>query len=161
MGTLWIQININILTIRAFLFLWRALRTGEQHFGGGTPIRQIYIQPGKGDGILDDGRNDGRWRRQILGCFSGSVVRAPPDLAERPREERTNLVVRGGERIRFPVVPIGRAAMVAEEGGVPEYIATSAHVHGVAEVAQRRADHVQREVAFEAPLAVGVGDQTF
>lgn len=149
------------LTIRAFLFLWRASRTGKEHFGGGTPIGQIYIQPGKGDGILDDGGNSRRWRRQILGCFSWTVVRAPPDLTERPGEERSNLVVGGGERICFPVVPVGRATMVTEKGGVPEHITSSAHVHRVAEVAQRRADHVQGEVTFKSPLAVGLGDQTF
>lgn len=77
-------------------------------------------------------------------------------MTDRPREERPNLVVRCGERLCLPVVPIGRAAVVAEEGGVPEYIAASAHMHGVAEVTQGRADHVQREVTFKAPLAVGV-----
>lgn len=51
--------------------------------------------------------------------------------------------------------------MVAEEGSVPKYVATSAHMHGVAEVPQWRADHVQREVSFKAALAVGVGHETF
>ena len=51
--------------------------------------------------------------------------------------------------------------MVAEEGRVAEDIAATAHMHGVAEVTQRGADHVQREVAFMAALAVGVCDQTF
>lgn len=60
--------------IRAFLLLWSALRTGEEHFGGGTPIGHIHVQPGEGDGVLDYGRNGGRRRRQILGSFSGSVV---------------------------------------------------------------------------------------
>lgn len=149
------------LTIRAFLLIWRALRTAEQQFGGRTPIGHIHIQPGKGDGVLDDGRN-GRWRRrQIFGYFSGTVVGAPPDLPKRSGEERPDLVVRAGNGIRFPVVRVGRAAVVAEERGVPEYIAAAAHVHGVAEVTQRRADHVQREVAFIAALAVGVCDQAF
>lgn len=149
------------LTIRAFLLVWRALRTAKEQFSGGTPIGHIHIQPGKGDGILDDGRNGGRRRRQIFGYFSGSVVRAPPDLPERPGEERPDLVVGAGNRIRFPVVRVGRAAVVAQERGVPEYIAATAHVHSMAEVTQRRADHVQCEVAFIAALAVGVCDQAF
>lgn len=151
-----------MLTIRAFLLLWSALRTREEHLGGGTPVWHVDIKPGQRDGVLDDGRNGGGWRRQIPRGVSGSVVgRTPPDLTERPGEERSDLVVGCGEGIRFAVVPVGRATVVAEEGGVPKHIAASSHVHGVAEVAQRGADHVHAEVAFKAALAVGVCDQAF
>lgn len=51
--------------------------------------------------------------------------------------------------------------MVAEEGGVPKHVAAAAHMHGVPEIAQRWADHVQRQVAFVAPLAAGVCHQAF
>ena len=158
------------------------MRTGEEHFGGGTPIGHLHIQAGEGDGVLDDGRNDRRWRRQLFASSSRSVFRTPPDLTERPGEERSDLVVWTGDRIRFPVVPtvvptvvpavpvvavvpavvplvpvvpfVPSASMVAEEGSVPEHIASSANMHGVAEISQRRADHLQREVAFIATLAV-------
>lgn len=153
---------MDVLTIRAFLLLWSALRTWEEHLGGGTPIRHVDVKPGQRDGILDDGRNDGGWRRQILGGVSGPAVRrAPPDLTQRPGEERSDLVVGRGEGIRFAVVAVGRAAVVAEEGGVPEHVAAPSHVHGVAEVAQRGADHVHAEVTFKAAFAVGVCDQAF
>lgn len=80
-------------------------------------------------------------------------------MTDGPGEERPDLVVRVGDRIRFRVVPVGCPAMVAEEGGVPEHIAATANVHGVAEVTQRGADHVHREVAFKAALAMR--DKTF
>lgn len=167
----------SILTIRAFPLLRRAMRTGEEHFGGGTPIGHLHIQAGEGDGVLDDGRNDRRWRRQLFASSSRSVFRSPSDLTERPGEERSDLVVWTGDRIRFPVVPVvptvpivavvpavvrlvpvvpfvPSASMVAEEGSVPEDIASTANMHGVAEISQRRADHLQREVAFIATLAV-------
>lgn len=118
------------------------MRAGEKHFGGGTPIGHIHIQPGEGDGVLDDGRNSGRWWRQLPGFSTGSVFRAPSDLTKRPGEERSDLIVRGGYGICFPVIPIGGPTVVAEEGGVPEHIAATAHVHGVAEVSQRRAYHI-------------------
>lgn len=134
----------RLQTIRAFLLLRRVLRTGKEHLGGGASIRHIHIQPGQGDGILDDGRNGRRRWREILGCLSGSIIRAPPNLTEGPGEESSDLVVRTGNRISFPIVPVGSPAVIAEEGCVPKYIATAAHVHGVAEVSQRRANHVHR-----------------
>ncbi|KAF3853297.1 hypothetical protein F7725_013985 [Dissostichus mawsoni] len=53
-----------------------------------------------------------------------------------------------------------RASMVAEEGSVPEHIASTANMHGVAEISQRRADHLKREVAFIATLARGIWEET-
>lgn len=153
--------EMSQLTIRAFPSLWRAVTTSEERFGRGTTVRHVHVQPGKRDGIFDDGRNGRRGRGQLLGRLSGSAVGAPPDLSQRPGEECADLVVRVGQRIGFSVAPVGYAAMVAEEGGVPEHIATSAHVHGVAEVPEGGTDHVQCEVALEATLAVGVGHQTF
>lgn len=144
------------LTIRAFPSIWCAVTSWEGHFGSGATVQHVDVQPGKGDGIFDDGRNGGRWWRQILGGLSGSVVRTPPDLAQCPGEECSDLIVWVGQGICFPVAPVGYAAMVAEEGGVPERVATSAHVHSVAEVPEGGANHVQCEVAFEAALAVGV-----
>lgn len=149
------------LTIRALPSLWRAVATWEERFGRGTTVWHVDVQPGKRDGIFDDGRNGRGRRRQVLGCLSGYVVGAPPDLSQRPGEERPDLVVWVGQGICFPVAPVSYAAMVAEEGGVPEHIAASAHVHGVAEVPEGGTDHVQCEVAFEATLAVGVRHQTF
>lgn len=156
----------SVLTVRALLLLRRARRTGEQHLGGGAAVGHVHVQPGQGDGVLDDGR-DGRRRRRrrvLGGVAAGSAVRrAPPDLAQRLGEEGANLVVGRGEGLGVAAVPVigRRAAVVAEEGGVPEHVAAAAHVHGVAEVAQRRADHVQRQVTFVAPLAAGVRHQAF
>lgn len=147
-----------LLTVRA-LVVW--CWAGEERFGGGTPIGHVHVQPGEGDGVLDDGRDGRRRRGQILRSLSGSVVRASPDVPQRPGEERADLVVRRGDRVRLPVAPVGRAAVVAQEGGVPEDVAAPSHVHGVAEVSQRRADHVHGEVTFVTPPAVGVWDQTF
>lgn len=149
------------LTIRAFPSLWRAVTPWEERFGCGTTVGHVDVQPGKRDGIFDDGRNGRRWRRQILGGFSGSAVRALPDLSQRPGEEGSDLVVWVGQGICFPVAPVSYATMVAEEGGVPKHVATSAHMHGVAEVPEGGTDHVQCEVSLEATLAVGVRHQTF
>lgn len=137
------------------------MTTWEEHFGCGTTVWHVDVQPGKRDGIFDDRRNGRRRRRQILGRLSGSVVRAPPDLSQRPGEEGPDLVVWVGQGICLPAAPVSHAAVVAEKGGVPEHVATSAHVHGVAEVPQGGADHVQCEVAPEATLAVGVRNQAF
>lgn len=149
------------LTVRAFPSFWCAVTTWEEHFGGGTAVWHVDVQPGKRDGVFDDGRDGGRRRRQILGGLSGSVVGAPPDLPQCPGEERSDLIVWVGQGICLPVAPVGHAAMVAEEGGVPERVTTSAHVHCVAEVPEGGTNHVQCEVAFETTLAVGVWHQTF
>lgn len=155
------QVWMCQLTIGAFPSLWRAVTTWEEHFGRGTTVGHVDVQPGKRDGIFDDGRNGGRRRRQVLGSLSGSAVGAPPDLTQRPGEEGPDLVVRVGQGICVPAAAVSHAAVVAEKGGVPEHVATSAHVHGVAEVPEGGADHVQCEVASEATLAVGVGHQAF
>lgn len=54
--------NMIKLTVRASHVLWRPVTTGEENFGGRTPVGHVDIQPGKGDGVLDDGRNHRRWR---------------------------------------------------------------------------------------------------
>lgn len=69
--------SASVLTVRALLPLRSALRTGEQHLGGGAAIGHVHVQPGQGDGVLDDGR-DGGWRRRrrvLGGVASGSAVR--------------------------------------------------------------------------------------
>lgn len=47
--------------------------------------------------------------------------------------------------------------MVAEEGSVTEDVPTTAHVHGVAEVPKRGADHV----CCQSPLSVGTGHPSY
>lgn len=158
--------SASVLTIGALLLLRAALGTGEQHLRGGAAVGQVHVQPGQGDGVLDDGRDGGRRRRRgvLGGVAPGSAVRgAPPDLAQRLGEEGADLIVGRGEGLGVAAIAVigRRAAVVAEEGGVPEHVAAAAHVHGMAEVAQRRADHVQRQVAFVAPLAAGVRHQAF
>lgn len=142
------------------------MRTGEQHLGGRAAVGDVHIQPGQGDGVLDDGRDGGRRRRHWVfgGVAPGSAVRrAPPDLAQRLGEEGADLVVGRREGLGVAAVPLigRRAAVVAEERGVAEHVAAAAHVHSVTEVAQRRANHVQRQVAFVTPLAAGVRHQAF
>lgn len=146
---------LTVVTVGAFLLVRRALTTGEEHFGDGTPIGHVHIQPGQRDGVLDDGGNGGGRRGEVTGCISGSIVGSPPDLPERPGEERSDLAVGGRNRVGVAAVPVGRPSVVAQEGCVAEHVAAAAHVHGVAEVAQRRADHVHREVAFDTAPAVG------
>lgn len=94
------------------------------------------------DSVLDDGR-DGRGggRGPRLVPAAPSPQRRPADVPQRPGEE---------------VVGFGSVspAVVAEEGGVPEDVPAAAHVHGVAEVAQRRADHVRRQLRLQPPLAM-------
>lgn len=117
----------------------------------------VHIQPGERHCVLDDGGDGRGWRGQVLRPPPG-MLWCLPNMPEGPGEESPDLVVRTCDG-NIILVSVGSPAVIAKERSVPEHVPSAAHVHGVTEVSQRRADHVQGEVTLEMTFTVRAGHQ--
>lgn len=148
------KVNTTGLTIQVCGVLWCFGWTWEKHFHR-TAVGWVHVQPGEGNGILNDWRNGWRWRRKVLGAAAGPVG-GLADMAKRTGEESLILLWSGGG---VSISVISCSTVVAEERGVPKHVPSTAHMHCVAEVTQWGADHVRGEVTFKSTLSWGVGNQ--
>lgn len=157
----WVQSHagsdyLYYLTICAEGIICWADGAGEQH-PLQAPIRWVYVQLGQGDRILDDRWDIWRRGRQIARTPSWPRTRS---LAHMPKGACEESCCFGAARwVWTSWLP--DASVVAEEGSVAKHIPATTDVHGVAEISQRWADHVHREVALEATFPLRARHKAF